>query len=228
MAATYVIERQAHTREIAFAGDGVRLAGQIDYPQSPRPERGYPLIFLLHDVSWNTRDEARHYARTALNVGFAVFRWDRRGTGRSGAGGYGSTTQDAVNAYETALEQPDVNPRRAVILAHGASTLMLGENYGLFARVQPPAGVLLGGNMLDEDGITAITAPIAILQGSSDWHDPERYARAVAAQHNRVYRYGATAYVAQDADRMLMVGDGEHSTFHFGAVHVMQDWLNNL
>ena len=103
-----------HTREITFAGDGVPLSGQIDYPQTPAPVAGYPLVFILHHAGCNAREDYQHYADAALRGGFAVMRWDKRGTGRSGAGGRGSTTQDAVNAYEAALEQPKIDREHVI------------------------------------------------------------------------------------------------------------------
>ena len=65
---------------------------------------------MLHHACCNTREDYNDYAEVALANGYAVFRWDKRGTGRSGDSGRGSTTQDAVNAYDIALAQPDVNP----------------------------------------------------------------------------------------------------------------------
>ncbi len=122
MAANYVLEstnRPNQVRELVFAGDNVRLAGQMDYPAAPAPVDGFPVIFILHHAGGNTREDYEHYAALGLESGWAVFRWDKRGTGRSGAGGRGSTLKDAVNAYEVALQQPRINPRRAVVLAQG-------------------------------------------------------------------------------------------------------------
>src|SRR5215212_8223910 len=99
--------------EVIFAGDEVRLAGQIDYPDTPRPQDGYPLLFVLHHACCTSREDYSEYAEIALANGYAVFRWDKRGTGRSGDSGRGSTTQDAVNAYDIALTQPDINRKRA-------------------------------------------------------------------------------------------------------------------
>jgi len=232
MASNYVLERALQTqnsREISFAGDGVRLAGQMDYPSAPPDSSGtYPVIFILHHAGWHNREDYAHYARLALSCGFAVFRWDRRGTGRSGAGGYGSTTQDAVYAYETALDQPQIDPRRTVILAQSEASLMLGESYGLFARVQPPLGVILAGNMLPPSGITAIDTRVQVLVGENDWFDWHSYARDAVAAHNGTYNHGATFYVAQDANRMLLVDKNDNLALHFGAMKFIRDWLLDL
>lgn len=213
------------TKELNFAGDSVVLAGQIDYPATPKPDGGYPLVFVLHHAGCNTRDCYNHYAEAALACGYAVFRWDKRGTGRSGAGGRGSTTQDAVSAYEVALEQEHVNPRRVIILAQGAGTGLLGSSFGLFARVQPVYGAILVANLLDEDAILAVQAPVLILMSDGDFNPASKYAEAACDAHNAAYKYGAQFYIAHNADRDLLEQSGDDGTFHTGARRALQDWL---
>ncbi len=214
------------SKELKFAGDSVVLAGQIDYPTTPKPESGFPLIFVLHHAGCNTRECYNHYTELALECGYAVFRWDKRGTGRSGAGGRGSTTQDAVNAYEIAIEQENVNPRRVTILAQGAGTGLLGSSFGLFARVQSPFGAILVSNLLDQDAILAVEAPVLVVMADSDFNPCSTYAEEACRAHNAAYKYGAQSYIAENADRdMADVSDG--SPFHRGARKIMQDWLKN-
>ena len=213
------------TEEMVFAGDEVRLAGQIDYPAVPRSSTRFPLLYVLHHACGSIRDEYADYADIGLESGYAVFRWDKRGTGRSGGGGRGSTTQDAVNAYEIALEQPHIDRKRAVILALGAGTGLLGSSFGLFARVEHPYAVVLVANMLDEKEILALDTRLQIISGQNDWNSPESYAEAAAAAHNRAYRYGASCYVAPNASRMLLTDD---DTLHDGARKVMRHWLKSI
>lgn len=228
MASNYVLERTRQierVREIAFAGDGVRLAGQINYPSSPPPlDSSYPLIFIVHHAGWNTRDDYAHYARLGVNSGYAVFRWDKRGTGRSGAGGCGSSTQDAVYAYETALEQPNISRKHVIILAQGDGTRLLGDAFGLFARIQRPAGVILASNMLDPQAVCAIDAPVHIVQSEGDWNDWQQYSREAAICHNTLVGNGATYYVARGACRNLLNPD---KSFHTGVKLSIQDWLES-
>ncbi len=219
----------ATSTEVIFAGDGVRLAGQIDYPDTPRPENGYPLVFILHHACCNAREDYDDYAQIALASGYAIFRWDKRGTGRSGDGGRGSTTQDAVNAYDIALTQPDVNHKRVVILAVGAGTGLLGSSYGLFARRQRPFAVLLVANMLDESDILALDTRIKIVMSPEDWNSPQRYGEAASAAHKRAYRHGASFFLADGGDRLLMeTGAYGGSSLHPSARKAISDWLNSL
>lgn len=216
------------TVEVTFAGDHVMLSGQIDYPAAAPPSEGFPLVFVLHHAGYESREGYWHYARIGLEAGCAVFRWDKRGTGRSGGSGRGSTTQDAVNAWEIALEQPRVNRRRAIIVAQCAGTGLLGDAYGLFARVQRPYGVALVSNMLDDKAILAIEAPVCIVMAEHDWNPWERFGRAASAAHSQAYRHGAQFHVVPGVDRRLMLGKGDLQTFHPLAERALQNWLRQL
>lgn len=222
MATNYLIE-QARS-EITFAGDHVRLAGQIEYPNAPVPEAGYPLLFFLHHAGWNARSDYDHYAQTALECDYAVFRWDKRGTGHSGAGGRGSTTQDAILAYQTALSQPDIDRSHAVILAQSEATIMLARSFPYFTHVQKPLGVILAGSMLDTNGIETIDTAVQIIMGEKDWNNWRVHARDTAEHHQAIYSHGASYYVVPDANRLLMA----NGQFHHEASDRMRDWLQSL
>lgn len=231
MASNQVLEgitKPSHVQELVFAGDGVRLSGQIDYPYSPPPQGQYPLIFVLHHAGCEAREGYQHFADIGLECRYAVFRWDKRGTGHSGAGGRGSTTQDAVNAYEIALDQPKIDHKRVIILAQGAGTALLGSSFGLFARIQHPYGVILATNMLDETAIKAIDTRVQIIVGQDDWNPWQKYGKAACDAHNATYRHGASFYVAPFADRSLRDQRSDPPVFHAGVRAIMRDWLLSL
>ena len=91
------------TEMVEFAGDNVRLAGQIDYPERNRPAGGYPLFFIIQHSTSTSRNDFKHVCSLGMSVGAAVFRWDKRGTGKSGSGSSGSIVGDTLKAYEFAL-----------------------------------------------------------------------------------------------------------------------------
>lgn len=214
------------TEELVFAGDGVRLAGQIDYPIPAPRQTHFPLLFVLHHAGPDAREGYRHFAESGLAAGCAVFRWDKRGTGHSGAGGRGSTAQDSVSAYEMALSQPGVDRKRVIILAQDAGAGLLGSSFGLFARAQLPYGVVLATNILDEKAVLAIETRLLVLVGQHDWNPWQKFGKSVADSHNKAYKHGAMYYVAPHADRMLI--DPRSNHFHFGADSSLQDWLRTI
>jgi alpha-beta hydrolase superfamily lysophospholipase len=224
MTANQVVDRP-RTVELDFAGDHVRLSGQVDYPDSPPPPDGFPLLFILHHAGCENRDWYWPFAQIGLQNGFAVFRWDKRGTGRSGAGGRGSATQDAVNAYEIALEQAYINRRNVVILALDAGTGLIGDAYGLFARVHKPDAVVLVSNMLDEQAILAVETRVLILMTETDWNPWQQYAKATSIAHSRAYPYGADYYVVPGTvDRKLI----DDETLPPTARTILADWFHDL
>jgi len=214
--------------DLVFAGDKVRLSGQIDYPSSPPPQDGFPLLFILHHAGSEGREWYSHFAGIGLNSGYAVFRWDKRGTGRSGASGLGSSTQDAVNAYEVALEQPQINRKRVVILAQGAGTGLLGSSFGLFARIQNPYGVILASNMLDEEAVLALDTRLRVIMSDHDWNPWQKYGESVCEAHTSAYKHGAEFTLLEGGDRKLMLNSESALFLHPQAEHVLAGWLKQL
>lgn len=208
---------------VGFAGDNVYLAGQINYPSTPMPPMGYPLVFILPHAGCTGMAGYEEHARYFLAVGWAVFRWDKRGTGRSGSGGIGSALGDVLAAYRTALNQPHICAARVVIFAQSEGTALLGEQYAQFAEIQRPIGVILAGNMLDETAITRIDAPIHFVTGDGDWNYAAKYATAACQRHNAHYGYGSSVYIAKHATRRLL--DARNNTLHVGAFVSIQNWL---
>ena len=183
---------------------------------------------MLHHSGANTRADYDHYAQISLDCGYAVFRWDKRGTGRSGAGGRGSTTQDAIMAYKTAVETPDIDPNQVVIMAQCASTVLLGEAFEEFAKILHPQGVILMSNMLEPDAVQAIDTRLYIIMGELDWNEWRTYARAACDSHNKACNHGASYYIARGADRMLMVNHDDEPVLHDGLSQAICGWLHSL
>lgn len=218
----------SQSREVFFAGDSVFLAGQIDYPDAPAPVEGYPLLVIFHHAGGHTRSDYNAYAAAALEVGFAVFRWDKRGAGRSGGGARGSTLNDSINAYKIALAQPGINRHSAVIMALADGTLMLHDVFELLCAVQKPRGALLLGNMLDRQQILALKIPLQVLMGDNDWISWQVYGREASAAHANAYAYGTRFDVVHFADRLLIDLRMPDGLLHAAAKQVIKDWLGYI
>ena len=211
---------------VFFAGDKVSLAGQIDYPHAPIPMNGYPLLFVIQHATCTSRSGYAHYLHLVQNNAMALFRWDKRGTGKSAAGADGSIVQDTLNAYQEAIKRKDIDARKVVILAHNEGTLLLGEAWEQFAALQAPAGVVLVGNMLDERKITAIKSPAHVVVSKNDWNAWQTYAEGAAKVHAAKYNFAPSFYVAPNTNRRLQYDNT--STFHNGALDSMSQWISRL
>jgi len=206
-----------------FAGDNVRLAGQIDYPASKRPPEGYPLIFVIPHATSTSRADFDHIAALGNDAGAAVFRWDKRGTGKSGSSANGTSDMDVVKAYESAIVLPSINPEKMIVFAQNEGSLILEEFYKHILKLRRPLGVILAGNMLDEESILTINVPVHIVASKNDWNAWQTYAEAAADAHAAKYRFNASFYVATNTNRLLMYTSG--NTFHKGAESSIKHWL---
>lgn len=212
--------------QIAFGGDNVRLAGQIDYTRHYPGETGYPIIFIIQHATCTSRTGYRHYATIGSDAGCATFRWDKRGTGSSGGGGGGSVHIDTLGAYNAALAQPAIDPDRAIIIAQNEGTLLLSELYEDIVAKQKPRGVLLVGNMLDEKAILKLDTDVHIVTSKNDWNAWQIYARDASVAHSKHYKRETTYYVAPNTNRHLMYTNG--GTFHLGAANSIRAWLKHV
>ena len=100
-------------RELTFVSDGCRLAGTLSLPDGDGP---WPAIVTLHPSSTGSRDFRLFLHLEALLVaaGFAVLRYDRRGSGASEGDFMGADfaklADDALAAVELLAESVEVEP----------------------------------------------------------------------------------------------------------------------
>lgn len=219
------IESVSSSEVVYFAGDDVRLAGQIDYPKMHYPPNGFPLIFIIQHATCNSRKRYLHLTKLGSEMGAAVFRWDKRGTGNSSSGGSGSVMVDTLRAYETAVNMPNIDRNRVVIYAQNEGTMLLQQTYKEFVAIQEPLGAVLAGNMLDEKSILKMHIPLHIVASKNDWNAWQIYAEAAADAQAEKYGYHASFYVATNTDRLLMYAHTK--TFHRGAESSIKHWLEH-
>jgi pimeloyl-ACP methyl ester carboxylesterase len=102
-------------------------------------------------------------ARKLLASGFAVFRYDAPGTGRSSPGQFCTVRSTALEGYTRAVDHPKVDRQHVFLLGHSASTDSAVGIYSRYAAVQPPAGVVLLANLVGETDLVGVDAPVLIV-----------------------------------------------------------------
>ncbi|GAB1420071.1 hypothetical protein MASR2M15_01480 [Anaerolineales bacterium] len=214
-----------YSYQILFYGDQVRLVGQMDFPPSPPKARGHKLFFTLQHATHTHTKEYDCYVSVAREKGYASFRWDKRGTGRSGSGGLGNPMQDAVNAYQVAVRRTGINPEQVVIFAQNEGSLILGKNLERFMAIQKPKAIILAGNMLDQTLIEQIECPLYIMQGEQDWLNGQEYALKASRYHQEKQGYPGNAKIIQQADRHLMADNQQR---HPLALETLASWLGEI
>jgi alpha-beta hydrolase superfamily lysophospholipase len=219
------------TQEVVFqSSDGTRLAGQFDWPPGQtRP----PLVFIIHHADPIDRHQYQFLATRLLPAGYAVFRFDKRGTGRSG-GAYGCCEDDdALAAYRAAIERGGFDPERVFIVAQSIGTRILADRFAEFEQIHQPTGVILLSNLLENEEVLAIKAPLHIIVSDSEPNLAAIGPGAVQA-HQAAYDYGASVYVALQTEHTLFdisAGPIDWSDpswpekFHSGAWQSLLSWL---
>lgn len=103
------------------------------------------------------------FARKLLDAGFAVFRYDSPGTGRSSSGQFSTVRSTAIEAYTRAVDHPKVDRDHVFLIGHSASTDTVVGIYPRYAAVRPPAGVVLLASIVGETDIVRVDAPTLIV-----------------------------------------------------------------
>lgn len=190
----------AITREVTFAGaDGVPLAGQLDLPPDLSEP---PLVVFIHHAGPETRDTYQHLAAYLVPRGYAVFRFDKRGTGRSN-GVYGCCeADDALAAYRAVYSEPGFDHRRVFIIAQSLGTQIVAERFSDFQAIGATAGVVLLSSLLRGDAVLTIRAPIHIIVSDSE-ADVEAIGEGAVRAHRVAYDYGASFFVAPNTEHTL-------------------------
>jgi len=219
-------------REVRFQSGDATLAGELDLPTGDGPA---PLVFIIHHSGPVTRDAYGYLAEILLPEGFAVFRFDKRGTGHS-TGEYGCCeADDALAAYRAAVGQPGIDRQRVFIVAQSVGTQHLAGQFAAFQAIQPPRGVALLSNLLGPETITAVAAPILVIVAESE---PElaRIGPDAVTAHQAALPYGAELYIAAGAEHTLFdITDGPIdwtdpawvTRYHRGAMAYLVGWLRD-
>lgn len=102
-------------------------------------------------------------AARLLEAGFAVFRYDAPGTGRSSQGRYSTVRSTALEGYTRAVDHAKVDPDHVYLLGHAAGTDTVVGIYSRYEAVRPPAGVILLSNRVGETDMVQVLAPTLLI-----------------------------------------------------------------
>lgn len=228
--------------ETTFESVDATLAGQWDFPnRSPAP-----LVVIvpssprLDRNGWPQGAGERFgkglYARiadTLVKNGFAVFRFDSPGTGRSGRGRFATDRSNALEAYTRAVDHARVDPDAVFLLGHSTGSSTIASIYGRYASVVPPAGVMFLDNSVGEQMSLQIKAPLLIVNPGKDPDGRYQYGEFVAEARDNYEGESLKTKVVilHDAERgALAPPDPEHPDtirLHPKAVTALLEWLRS-
>lgn len=195
-----LIPFESDQQEVRFqSSDGTWLAGQFDWVKG---NKKVPLVFIIHHSGPVDRDSYQYMAAFLVPAGYSVFRFDKRGTGSS-EGTYGCCeAEDALAAYEAAIQQTYKPLPKVFIIAQSIGTQILAERYEDFEKVHPPDSVILLSNLLEGEEIIPIKAKVHIIISDQEPH-LEKIGVEAANAHNRVHQSGASVFIAENTEHTL-------------------------
>jgi pimeloyl-ACP methyl ester carboxylesterase len=195
-----------------FESVDATLAGEWDLPaQSPAP-----LVVIIPasgrldrngwspDMGGGDASEGIYaqLAQKLVSSGFAVFRFDKPGAGRSTPGQFTTERANALEAYTHAVQHPLIDPDHVFLFGHGIGTDTIAGIYPRFAAAKPPAGVILLDNAVGESNSKRIEAPTLIVNAGKDPDDRYQFGEfLVEARRNSEGRELKTEF--------LLIGDAE-------------------
>jgi pimeloyl-ACP methyl ester carboxylesterase len=101
--------QQANMEEISFRSGKFRLVGDLRVPEGEGP---HPVIIMVHGSGSATRNNFDYLIELFLRTGYAVFSWDKPGSGDSTGRFSDELTQRAeilVDGIEVLMEHPSID-----------------------------------------------------------------------------------------------------------------------
>ncbi len=225
--------------ETTFKSVDATIAAQWDFPrQSPAP-----LVVLIPaggridrngwTPSLGADPDAGMYSRLTdklVAAGFAVFRYDKPGAGRSGRGRYSTERSTALEAYTRAVDHARVDPDHVFLLGHSIGTDTVAGIYPRYESVLPPAGVILLDNRVGERDSLRLKGPLLIVNAGKNPDDRFQYGRFVAEARDKADEELRTELVlVDDAEAGLLAPPAEQRRASYGlhpkGVAAVVDWL---
>jgi hypothetical protein len=177
-------QTRASIVETTFKSVDAVIAAQWDFPErSPAP-----LVVLIpaggriDRNGWHagTGQSPEHgiyaaLARELVRAGFAVFRFDKPGAGKSSRGRFSTERSNALEAYTRAVDHARIDPDNAFLIGHAGGTDTIAGIYPRYAEVLPPSGVVFLNNSVGETDSLRIEAPLLIVNAGKNPDDRLQY-----------------------------------------------------
>lgn len=227
--------------ETTFQSVDATVSGQWEFPaKTPAP-----LVVLLPASESVDRDGLpagygedpsngiyAQFAKALVEAGFAVFRYDSPGIGRSSSGQFSTTRSTALEGYTRAVDHPKVDRDHVFLIGHSASTDSVVGIYPRYAEACPVDGVVLLASIIGETDILRVDAPVLIVV--SDKTPDEIYQHGQfpvdARSRNKDKKLETTLKTLTGAEETLLSSTdkpdgGKHYALDPRAVEATIEWL---
>jgi alpha-beta hydrolase superfamily lysophospholipase len=177
-------EKRPSIVETTFKSVDATIAAQWDFPdRSPAPLVVFiPAGGRIDRNGWNPgigespdRGMYAGFARELVRAGFAIFRFDKPGAGKSGRGRYATERSNALEAYTRAVDHARIDPDRVFLVGHAGGTDTIAAIYARYHDILPPAGVVFLNNAVGEHDSLRVSAPLLIINSGKYPDDRLQY-----------------------------------------------------
>lgn len=226
---------ESNTVEVEFTTGPFSLAGQMDYPEGSGP---FPTVLIVpgppqHDRYGNVRGYKAYdnyfqvLAEHILSTGYAVFRWDKGGTGKSSSGL--SAPLNMVSAYRKMCNMPHVDTDKTAILAIGGGSAHVYRKWIELEEINPIHHLTLLSTGVNELKLQSLDLPICLVAGAGRILRSKRALEQYSEEkdhHIQVYEAEeANEQLFDESDGPVNLFTGENAKWHKNSLEVIQSWF---
>lgn len=225
--------------QTTFESVDATLAGQWDFPaRTPAP-----LVVLIPSQGRLDRDGrlpgvgdasgGGMYAELSdalVAAGFAVFRFDKPGAGRSASGHFATERSNAIEAYTRAIDHARVDRDNVFLVGHSMGCDSIAGIFSRFAALVPPRGVVFLDNMVGERMSLEVKSPLLIVNPNKDPDDRYTFGEFVVESRSIAPegKLSTTLVLVDDAEPGMLaplIEGSETFELHPRAIGATVEWL---
>lgn len=223
-------------KEVEFSSGPFKLAGQIEYPEGEAP---YPVVLFIPGLPQHDRfGTAKGYpgydkyfqpfAKVILEAGWAVFRFDKGGTGKSSSGL--NIQADIVAAYRSLLTQENVDRNKIGVIAFQAgAAYFYRKSYEMQMANKIHHASLISTGVNDQK-IDGFDLPILVVAGDDRTIRSEvvlqKYSERTGHPTQVYEAVGASEHLCSNPNPSLFKKAG--CTIHDGALNAVSKWYTKM
>jgi len=169
-------------------------------------------------------------AKALVGAGFAVFRFDKPGAGRSAPGRFATERSNAIEAYTRAVDHARIDTDQVFLLGHSEGTDTIAGIYSRYEAVAPPKGVVFLDSVVGERMSMEVKAPLLIINPNKDPDDRFTYGEFVVETRKSASegKLATDLKLIEGAEPGLLapsVGETETLDLHPSAITAVVEWL---
>lgn len=225
--------------ETTFESVDAVIAGQWDFPaRTPAP-----LVVLIPSQGRLDREgrppglgeEPGHgmygeLAEALVKAGFAVFRFDKPGAGRSAPGQYATERSNAIEAYTRAVDHARVDRDHVFLLGHSLGSDSIAGIFPRYESVVRPKGVIFFDSTVGERMSLDVKASLLIVNPNKDPDDRYTFGEFVVEARSVAPggKLETSLVLIDDAEPGLLaptVREEEKLELHPRAIAAAVEWL---